>query len=68
MPWEGAFGCAGAAGVASRCVTLLDCLPIDFPPPRRRAACASIPANANTRANTKTQNFMKFPKIDLTDM
>src|SRR6185436_18803551 len=38
-------------GVASRCVTLDDCLPIDLPPPRR-AASASVPGTAKVSTIT----------------
>jgi len=42
--------CDGADGAAaSRCVTLLDCRPIDLPPPRRAAsACTLTSAMAQT--------------------
>src|SRR5574343_1915395 len=51
----GAPGAAG--GVASRCVTLLDCWPIDLPPPRR-LACAS--GWTNTRASTNRADKRGF--------
>ena len=55
--------CAGAPGAAggvaaSRCVTLLDCLPTDLPPPSRRAASASACANASIATNTTDHSFI----------
>jgi len=39
----GAMGAAGAlGGVALRCVTLLDCWPIDLPPPMRLASTSGV--------------------------
>ena len=39
-------GAAGAVGAASRCVTLLDCLPIEPPPPMRLASASNdVPIN-----------------------
>ena len=53
--------CVGAAGVeggvlASRWVTLLDCLPMDLPPPMRRAS-ASIWAIASMATRTTDHKF-----------
>ena len=55
--------CAGAPGAAggvaaSRCVTLLDRLPTDLPPPSRRAASASACANASITTNTTDHSFI----------
>lgn len=53
--------CAGAPGAAggvaaSRWVTLLDCLPMDLPPPRR-AASASACATASMATSTTDHKF-----------
>ena len=49
---------AGAPGAAdSRCVTLLDCCPVDLPPPSRRAS-ASACANASIATNTTDHSFI----------
>jgi hypothetical protein len=53
--------CAGAAGVALFCVTLLDCLPIEPPPPMRRAASAFKPEKASAQTNIADQSFMFSP-------
>jgi hypothetical protein len=58
-PWAGA---AGAAGAVPRCVTLLDCLPKDIPPPRRLAASAFMPPKAIANVKTTTDHFMIAPK------
>jgi predicted lipid-binding transport protein (Tim44 family) len=54
--------CAGAAGVALFCVTLLDCLPIDPPPPMRRAASAFKPEKASAQTKIVVQSFMFSPE------
>ncbi|NBW69682.1 MAG: hypothetical protein EBR47_13655 [Betaproteobacteria bacterium] len=54
-----AFGVAGF--VASRCVTWLDCCPIDLPPPKRLAASAGTQTNAIAIVNTAIQFFMSSP-------
>src|SRR6478735_9066959 len=54
-------GRRGAGGVASRCVTLGDCLPIERPPPRRRAASASKLASARTATREAVHNFIWAP-------
>ena len=55
--WAGAPGVASGR-VASRWVTLLDCLPTDFPPPMRRAASASKCAIASIATKTTDQSFI----------
>jgi hypothetical protein len=57
--------CAGAAGafVALFCVTLLDCLPNEPPPPIRRAASAFKPEKANAHTKIADHNFILTPKI-----
>jgi hypothetical protein len=58
----------GAAGfAASRCVTLLDCWPVDLPPPMRRAASAFKVLRAKSMVKIKpkilfTINSEKFRK------
>ena len=52
---------APCAGATWRCVTLLDCRPIERPPPKR-AASAETEAKVKTKANIEIQNFIKFPK------
>jgi hypothetical protein len=51
----------GVAGVAWRCVTLLDCLPNEEPPPKRRAASALKPANIKTSDKPSAHAFMIAP-------
>jgi hypothetical protein len=41
---------------------LVDCLPTDFPPPKRLPAWASRPDKLNTATKTKDQIFMFAPK------
>jgi hypothetical protein len=56
-----AAGEAGAAllagGVASRCVTWLDCLPKDLPPPMRLAK-ASVELSTMEQTNIIEKNFI----------
>ena len=64
VPAAFCVGAAGAAGgvAASRWVTLLDCLPMDLPPPRRRAS-ASRCTTANMATKTTDHSFiMASPK------
>ena len=58
-----AFCAAPPAGAASFCVTLLDCLPTDFPPPRRLAASALKPETASVAARIRPQIFIVPPKL-----
>ena len=52
----------GVAGLAtSRCVTWLDCCPIDLPPPRRLAASAGTQTNVKAIMTTAIQFFMSSP-------
>ena len=57
-PWLGA---AGAAGAASRWVTLPDCLPTDRPAPRREASALRL-VKVSSRAAVMVQNFMRTPR------
>jgi hypothetical protein len=56
---EGAAGAAGAAAPDSRWVTLLDCLPNDFPPPSRFAASALNPESDSATVNANAHNFIR---------
>jgi hypothetical protein len=55
--------CAGAAGalLVLRCVTLLDCLPTEPPPPSRLAASAFRPEKAKAHIKTTDHNFIMTP-------
>jgi hypothetical protein len=61
----GAGVAAGAGLTASRCVTLLDCCPMDLPPPKRFAAsaCRLVKAKAMTK-NRGPQLFHVLISID----
>ncbi len=63
--WGAALGAAlGVAGfAASRCVTWLDCCPVDLPPPKRLAASAGTQTNAMDIMTTAIQFFMSSPNL-----
>jgi hypothetical protein len=53
-----ALGVAAGAGLAaSRCVTLLDCCPVDLPPPKRLAASACMVAKAMATTKIAVKSF-----------